>query len=99
MGKLKEKLFLWLANKLHDDLVSNGFIQEDDFGDYFDNEMSNNTYITEFDLSDAMERAERNAEYELEEMADNIQDFHDRLEKVEEFLRKRYGYGDTEEKE
>ena len=99
MGKLKEKLFLWLADKLHDDLVVNGFIQEDDFGDYFDNEMSNNTYITEFDLSEAMERVERNAEYELGEMEDNVQDVHDRLEKVEEFLRKRYGYGDTEEKE
>ena len=106
MGKLKEKLFLWLADEIHDYLVTNGFVFEDDFDDYFQESLSSENFVTDYDLRDAIEDGYGNLEERIDnlesdqvEAEDNIQDVHDRLQRVENFLSNRYGFGDTEEKE
>jgi tRNA(Ile)-lysidine synthase TilS/MesJ len=104
MGKLKEELFSWLADEIHDYLVVNGFVFEDDSDDYFQESLRSENFVTEYDLRNAIENEYGNLgdrmddiESDQVEAEDNIQDVHDRREKGEKFLRNRYGFGDTEE--
>jgi len=52
INKKKQHLFEWLAENLSDELQLWGLIHKDEFEEYFDEQASNNDYVTSMDLRD-----------------------------------------------
>lgn len=104
VSKIKCNFFFWLARKLRDYMIWNGFVHEDDYEDYFKDALHQEDLVSEYDLINAIEDItgnieERidNLEYKEEDSNENVRDINDRLEEVESFLKNRYGFGDKDE--